>query len=151
MCFTRWLLGAAIAVVALLAAPPPAHAQIENIVTASAQGYTISGLVSRLAEATAFRYGVALFPGHPGIMRLREEDGRARFELGGNFLVRSRHDWPDRETLVVTLDAPSDQWSSFDQRSRAGRGQARACAVRCPFVTIFDAAVRNTRDSGFIP
>jgi predicted esterase len=109
--FTLWFAGAA-----LFAALACARAQVaEQIVTAAAQGYTISGLVTRLEQAKAFKYGIALFPGSPGIMRLREEDGRTRFELGGNFLVRSRRDWLDDETLVVTVDAPSDEWNGFDQ------------------------------------
>jgi pimeloyl-ACP methyl ester carboxylesterase len=103
---------------ALLAAPLVAIAQVEDIVTAAGQGYTIAGLVSRAPEARTFRYGIALFPGYPGILKLREEEGQARFALGGNFLVRSRHDWLDAETLVVTLDAPSDQWASFSQGFR---------------------------------
>ena len=115
--FTLCLAGALS--IALLAAARPAAGQVvEQIVTASAQGYTISGLVTRLAEAKTFRHGIALFPGSPGIMRLREENGQPRFELGGNFLVRARRDWLDEETLVVTVDAPSDQWNSFDQWSR---------------------------------
>lgn len=47
-------------------------------------------------------------------MRLREEEGQPRFELRGNFLVRSRRHWLDEETLVVVVDAPSDQWETFD-------------------------------------
>lgn len=107
-----------LAVGAMLAVPLAAVGQTEEVVTAASQGYTISGLVSRRPEAKTFRYGIALFPGYPGILRLRMEDGQARFELGGNFLVRSRHDWLDGETLVVTLDAPSDQWGSFSQGFR---------------------------------
>lgn len=115
--FTLWACGAAS--LAMLAAAPASRAQVaEQVVTATAQGYTIAGLVTRLAEAKSFKYGIALFPGSPGIMRLRAEDGRPRFELGGNFLVRARRDWLDEETLVVTVDAPSDQWSGFDQWSR---------------------------------
>jgi hypothetical protein len=51
-------------------------------------------------------------------MRLREEDGRLKFDLGGNFLVRSRRHWLDEQTLVAVVDAPSDQWSSFSQHFR---------------------------------
>lgn len=93
----------------------PNLAHPNHVVTAAAQGYTISGLVTHLRDAKAFKYGVALFPGHPGIMRLREEDGHPRLELRGNFLVRSRRHWLDGETLVVVVDAPSDQWATFHQ------------------------------------
>ena len=89
------------------------------VVTAQRQGYTIAGMVTHLAGAKAFKYGIALFPGHPGIMKIREEDGQIKFELRGNFLVRSRRQWLDEETLVVVVDAPSDQWASFSQDFRA--------------------------------
>lgn len=100
------------------AASDPNLAHPTQIVTAKRDGYTIAGLVTHLEGAKAIRYGVALFPGHPGIMRLREEDGRLKFELGGNFLVRSRRQWLDDETLVAVVDAPSDEWSLFSQRFR---------------------------------
>jgi hypothetical protein len=89
-----------------------------QLVTAKRDGYTIAGLVTHLAEAKELKYGVALFPGYPGIMRLREENGRFFFDLGGNFLVRSRRQWLDEETLVAVLDAPSDEWRTFSQRFR---------------------------------
>lgn len=89
-----------------------------QVITAKRDGYTIAGLVTHLQGAQEFKYGVALFPGHPGIMRLREEDGQLKFGLGGNFLVRSRRQWLDDETLVAVLDAPSDQWASFGQYFR---------------------------------
>jgi len=101
------------------ASDPPAGdpnlAHPNHLVTVAAQGYTISGLVTHLREAKVSKYGVALFPGHPGIMKLREENGQVRFGLGGNFLVRSRRHWLDENTLVVVVDAPSDQWAAFAQ------------------------------------
>jgi pimeloyl-ACP methyl ester carboxylesterase len=93
--------------------------KMSNIVLTVQRGdYAISGLATHAPQARTFRHGIALFPGYPGIMRLREEEGRPRFELGGNFLVRSRRHWLDGETLVLTVDAPSDQWGSFSQRFR---------------------------------
>lgn len=84
-----------------------------QIVTVTAQGYTIAGLVTHLREPKAFKHGVALFPGAPGIIKLREENGQPQFGLRGNFLVRSRRHWLDDETLVVVVDAPSDEWARF--------------------------------------
>ena len=123
-----WL--SALPVLGLLATPP-AQAQaagvaaedpnleMSNIVLTVARGdHVISGLVTHAPQARAFRHGIALFPGHPGILRLREEDGKPRFDLGGNFLIRSRRHWLDGETLVLAVDAPSDQWDSFSQRFR---------------------------------
>ena len=109
---------------ALLAIGQPARAQSDAdpdfghpnlVVTVVRDGYTISGLVTHLKDAKSFKHGVALFPGHPGIMRLRDDGGQAKFGLGGNFLVRSRRHWLDEDTLVVVVDAPSDQWGSFYQ------------------------------------
>jgi hypothetical protein len=103
---------------AQVAATDPNLANATHIVTVKRDGYTIAGLVTHLKGAKSFKYGVALFPGYPGIMRLREEDGAPKFELGGNFLVRSRRHWLDEETLVAVVDAPSDEWASFSQRFR---------------------------------
>ncbi|MBL8379446.1 MAG: hypothetical protein JNM79_16375 [Burkholderiales bacterium] len=85
------------------------------VVTANRDRYTIAGLVTHKEGASSFKHGIAIFPGYPGIMRLREEGGRPAFDLRGNFLVRSRRHWLDEETLVVVLDAPSDQWTNFRQ------------------------------------
>jgi hypothetical protein len=100
------------------AASDPNLAHPTQVVTVKRDGYTVAGLVTHLAGAKGFKYGVALFPGHPGIMKLREEDGRIKFELGGNMLVRSRRQWLDEETLVAVIDAPSDEWRTFSQRFR---------------------------------
>ena len=97
----------------------PAHAQMETVVSAKLERYGIAALVMHAEGAQAFRHGIALFPGHPGILKLREEDGKPQFELRGNFLVRSRRHWLDDETLVAVLDAPSDEWTYFSQDFRA--------------------------------
>lgn len=89
-----------------------------TVLTVALKDYGISGLVTHLPQASAFKYGIVLFPGHPSIMKLREEGGQPRFELGGNFLIRSRRHWLDEETLVIAVDAPSDQWTSFSQQFR---------------------------------
>ncbi len=96
----------------------PNLANPTQIVAVAVQSYTVSGLVTHLKDANTPKYGVALFPGHPGILKLREEAGQFRFDLRGNFLVRSRRHWLDDETLVVVVDAPSDQWAAFYQTFR---------------------------------
>ena len=93
----------------------PGSSVTNSVLTVAIKDYRISGLVTHLPEAKAFKYGIALFPGAPAIMKVREEGGQPRFELGGNFLIRSRRHWLDDETLVISVDAPSDQWSSFSQ------------------------------------
>jgi len=101
------------------AASDPNLSHPTHVVTAQRNGYTISGLVTQLQGAKTFKHGIALFPGYPGIMKISEEGGQPRFELRGNFLVRSRRHWLDEETLVVVVDAPSDQWATFTQQFRA--------------------------------
>lgn len=96
-----------------------AAAQVDEVVTARRDGYSIAGLATRLEDAKAFRHGIALFPGHPGILKLEEVDGRPRHDMRGNFLVRSRRHWLDADLLVLVVDAPSDQWASFTQSFRA--------------------------------
>lgn len=96
----------------------PNLADPTELVAVARGGYTISALVSHRSAAKSFRHGIALFAGHPGILRLREEGGQFRFDLSGNFLVRSRRHWLDDETLVAVIDAPSDQWNSFTQYFR---------------------------------
>ena len=115
----------------LLLTLPSAHAQVDaariadanldhptRVVTVQRDGYSIAGLVTHLEGATTFKHGVALFPGYPSIMRLRDDSGEPRFDLRGNFLLRSRRHWLDAQTLVVAVDAPSDQWGSFTQLFR---------------------------------
>lgn len=80
--------------------------------------YTITALITHHGTPQAFRHGLALFAGHPGILKLREEEGAVRFDLRGNFLVRSRRQWLDDDILVAVVDAPSDQWDSFSQKWR---------------------------------
>jgi hypothetical protein len=116
------LLAAALAFVA------PARAQNASdpnlafpnaVVTAQRDGYTIAGLATHVEGRTQFRYGVAIFPGSPGVIRLREENGQIRHGQVGNFLVRSRRWWLDDETLTLLVDAPSDQWNNFSRAFRA--------------------------------
>jgi pimeloyl-ACP methyl ester carboxylesterase len=82
------------------------------------EGYTVSALVTHLPQARAIRHAIVLFPGHPGILRLEATAGEPRYDLRGNFLVRSRRHWLDDETLTAVLDAPSDQWTAFSQDFR---------------------------------
>ena len=100
------------------AADDPNSRQVNSVLTVPLKDYSISGLVTHSPQAKTFKYGIALFPGYPSIMKLREEAGQPRFELGGNFLIRSRRHWVDDETLVISVDAPSDQWASFSQQFR---------------------------------
>lgn len=120
LCVTLLLAGASPAQAQTGGSPAsdPNLAHPTHVVKVQRDGYTIAGLVTHVQGATAFTHGIVLFPGYPGIMKLREENGEPRFELRGNFLVRSRRHWLDAETLVVVVDAPSDQWATFTQGFR---------------------------------
>lgn len=95
------------------AADSTAQQPATHLVTVTRDAYAISGMVSHVEGATKFKHGIALFPGSPGILRLREEGGRVRNDMNGNFLIRSRDHWLDEETLIVAVDAPSDHWINF--------------------------------------
>jgi hypothetical protein len=109
----------AVLALAVSLAARPVAAQVDEIVTAKLEGHTIAALVTRQEGAKGFRQGIAIFPGHPGILKLHEENGQPQYDQRGNFLVRSRRHWLDDETLTAVLDAPSDQWSTFTQEFRA--------------------------------
>jgi hypothetical protein len=117
----------ALVLLALLAPAPGAQAQgrqdpnlahPHEVLTVKRDDYTIAGLVTHLPGNKDLKYGLALFPGHPGILKLREEDGELKFDMRGNFLVRTRRHWLDGETLVMVVDAPSDHWPTFYQEWR---------------------------------
>lgn len=97
----------------------PNLAHPHALVSVARDGYHVTGFVTHRADLKAFKHGVVLFPGYPGVMRLAEENGQLRFDLRGNFLIRSRRHWIDDSTLLLVIDAPSDQWGNFSQVFRA--------------------------------
>src|SRR3954452_25418150 len=98
---------------------PHAWAQVDQVVTAKLERYSIGALVSRQEGAKTFKQGIAIFPGHPGILKLHEEYCQAQYEQSGNFLVRARRHFLDIDALVDVREAPSDQWSTFTKDCRA--------------------------------
>jgi len=82
----------------------------ESLVTARFPNRGIAAMATRLVESGPYKRAILLMPGHPGIMKL---ESPTSFQLNGNFLIRSRKTWPDRETIVFSVDAPSDEWGSF--------------------------------------
>ncbi|MDA0225181.1 MAG: hypothetical protein O2975_03600 [Proteobacteria bacterium] len=103
--------------ISALACAGPAAAQ-EDIVVARLPERSIAALVNRLPDTTRPKRAIALFAGHPGILRLRTEDGETKFDLRGNFLIRARRHWLDAETITVSIDAPDDEWTAFSQYFR---------------------------------
>jgi len=93
-----------IALTALLTAA--AHAQ-EIVTLPTRDGVTQSFLLTVPADGKPAAAAI-LFPGGPGLIRLRNEDGQIRFGEG-NFLVRSRQLFVERGIVTAVMDAPSDQ------------------------------------------
>jgi len=89
-----------------------------HLVTVAREGYSIAGIATHLEGISKFKYGIALFPGNPGILRARESNGEIRHTMVGNFLIRSRRHWLDEDILVLSVDAPSDKWEGFAQAFR---------------------------------
>lgn len=118
MCMARRIVRCLLAATLALPASGALAAEGE-VVVARLPDRSIAALVDRLPGATRPTRAIALFAGHPGILRLRLEDGEAKFELRGNFLIRSRRHWLDADTLTVSIDAPDDEWGAFSQRFRA--------------------------------
>jgi hypothetical protein len=102
----------------------PNAALTNEVIVAQLSGRSISALVTHPPDATKFTHAIALFPGSPGYMNLRVDDGAIRFDLGGNFLVRARRHFIEDGFLTVVIDAPSDNqlnfWHTFRASDRYG-------------------------------
>ena len=89
-----------------------------EVIVVPLTGRTLSALITHQPGATKFTHAIAIFPGSPGYMNLRVEDGAIKFDLSGNFLVRARRHFLEEGFITVTMDAPSDQQGSFLQAFR---------------------------------
>lgn len=102
----------------------PNAALANEVIVAPLPGRSISALVTHRPGATKFTHAIALFPGAPGYMNLRVEDGAIRYGLGGNFLVRARRHFIEDGFLTVVIDAPSENqvnfWHSYRASDRYG-------------------------------
>lgn len=92
-----------------------ATAQQEIITLPTRAGVTQSYFLTSIPKNL---HAVALlFPGSGGLIQLRSENGKPRFNQG-NFLVRSRSEFIKRGVAAAILDAPSDQqggWGMGDE------------------------------------
>ena len=86
---------------------------------------------------------VILFPGGPGLIRLRNENGGIRFGEG-NFLVRTRQLFVERGVAAAVVDSPSDQPHGMDNWFRLGdkhavdtRRVAEDLMYRFPGIPVF--------------
>lgn len=95
-----------------------------EVIVAQLPGRSIAALITHQPGATKFTHAVALFPGSPGYINLRVEDGNIQFGLRGNFLIRARRHFLEDGFLTVLLDAPSDNqvnfWHSYRASERYG-------------------------------
>jgi pimeloyl-ACP methyl ester carboxylesterase len=102
----------------------PNSAFANEMIVAQLPGRSIAALVTHRPGAAKFTHAIALFPGSPGYMNLRVEDGEIRYGLRGNFLVRARRHFLDAGFLTVVVDAPSDSqvnfWHSYRASERYG-------------------------------
>lgn len=121
-----------IALLSLFLLAPNARAQI---VTAS-DGLTESLHTVRLSRGqdlnvliskrTGSNPGIAalLFPGYPGILKLKEDAGSLTYALAGNFLMRARRLLNSENVFTVAVDCPVDQWNSCDDDYRSSSQHA---------------------------
>jgi hypothetical protein len=87
-----------------------ADAQQEIVTLPTRAGVTQSYFLTSVPKNL---HGIALlFPGSGGLIQLRSENGKPRFNQG-NFLVRSRSEFIKRGVAAAILDAPSDQQNSW--------------------------------------
>lgn len=92
---------------------------VETIHTVKlARGSTLTVLVNKRIDASP-TIAVLLFAGYPGILKIRSEEGKVSYELGGNFLVRARRFLNNDSLFTVMVDCPADQWARCDDRYRA--------------------------------
>jgi hypothetical protein len=92
-----------------------ASAQQEIVTLATRSGVTQSYFLTSIPKDLG---AVAiLFAGSGGLIQLRNENGKPRFNTG-NFLVRSRSEFIKNKVAAAILDAPSDQqggWGMSDE------------------------------------
>ena len=84
----------------------PALAQQEIVTLSTRAGVTQSYFLTSIPKN--LQAVALLFPGSGGLIQLRTENGKPRFNQG-NFLVRSRAEFVKRGVVAAIMDAPSDQ------------------------------------------
>jgi hypothetical protein len=93
----------------LVSALKIASAEAQEIVTVATRPEVTQAFF--LARVPQDAKAVALlFPGSAGLIKLRSEQQRIKFN-SGNFLVRSRAEFVNRGVVTTIMDAPSDQQS----------------------------------------
>ena len=103
------------------AAAAPAQQEIITLPTRAGvtQSYFLTSIPKNLQAAAL------LFPGSGGLIQLRTENGKPRFNQG-NFLVRSRAEFVRRGVVAAILDAPSDQQGGWGMSDEFRLGETHA-------------------------
>jgi Serine aminopeptidase, S33 len=107
------------ALMCLACCPTSVPAQQEIVTLPTRPGVTQSYFLTskpKNLEAMAI-----LFPGSGGLIQLRTDSGRVRFNQG-NFLVRSRAEFVKRGVTAGIIDAPSDQQAGWGMSDEFRRG-----------------------------
>ena len=68
----------------------PNAAFANELIVAQLPGRSITALITHPPGATKFTHAVAIFPGSPGYINLRIEDGAIQNDQRGGFLIRAR-------------------------------------------------------------
>jgi hypothetical protein len=87
------------------------------------RGGDLNVLVSKRTGATP-DIAVLLFPGYPGILKLREAAGSPIYDLSGNFVIRARRFLNTGKVFTVAVDCPVDQWNACDDAYRSSSEHA---------------------------
>lgn len=87
------------------------------------RGQDLSVLVSKRTGSTP-GIAVLLFPGYPGILKLKQDAGSVSYELAGNFLMRARRFLNSEKVFTVAVDCPVDQWNACGDDYRSSSQHA---------------------------
>lgn len=98
---------------------PASEGLVESVQrVALGRGGELPVLVSQ-RSGTQPSIALLLFPGYPGVLKLKEEGGAPAFELGGNFLLRARRFLNTDKVFTVAVDCPPDQWNPCGDEYRS--------------------------------
>lgn len=104
----------------------PALAQQEIVTLPTRAGVTQSYFLTSIPKD--LKAVAVLFPGSGGLIRLRSEKGKPRFNQG-NFLVRSRAEFIKRGVVAAMMDAPSDQQSGWGMSDEFRLGENHSADI----------------------
>ena len=107
------------ALMCLACCPTSVPAQQEIVTLPTRPGVTQSYFLT--SKPKNFQAMAILFPGSGGLIQLRTDSGRVRFNQG-NFLVRSRAEFVKRGVTAGIIDAPSDQQAGWGMSDEFRRG-----------------------------